>query len=215
MTEQTSQVVELKDDFYRDGFNKLMVIICAIGFAIALMVVMGIYLYVTKPPPVTFVVGQDWRIQQPVPLDQPYRSTPDLLQWVSDVLPKVFEYDFVHYNEELKRSSHYFTTEGWKAFLNQLNNYVNYNNVQNDKMFVSATPESAPFILNQGLILGRYGWWVQMPMKISYIGNNRNLTQYLTLQILVVRVPTLNNLSGIGIDNIIVEKKANPLSGTG
>ena len=130
------------------------------------------------------------------------------MQWVSDALPRVFQYDFNHYNDQLKVASQYFTVEGWKVFLNQLNNYVNYNNVQTYKMFVSGIPASAPFVLNQGLILGRYGWWVQMPLTIKYFGSNRNSTQVLTLQVLVVRVPTLNNLSGVGIDNVIVEKNA-------
>lgn len=208
MAEEEVQVVQLRDDFYRDSFSKMLSIMIAICAAIAIMGGMSLYLHLTKPPPITFEVGDEWRIQAPVPLDQPYRTTPDLLQWVSDVLPRVFQYDFNHYNDQLKNASQYFTEDGWKVFLNQLNNYVNYNNVQTYKMFVSGIPESAPFILNQGLILGRYGWWVQMPLTIKSYGNNRNSTRTLTLQVLVVRVPTLNNLAGIGIDNVIVEKNA-------
>jgi hypothetical protein len=79
-------------------------------------------------------------------------------------------------------------------------------------MFASSSPQRAPFILNQGLLLGRYGWWVQMPMTIKYIGNNLVPAQTLKLQVLVVRVPTLNNLSGVGIDNIIVDKNTNNLT---
>jgi intracellular multiplication protein IcmL len=206
MAEEEAQVVELRDDFYRDSFGKVVWLIIAAAIAVACVSAMFAYLYLTKPPPITFAVGDEWRIQPPVPLDQPYRTTPDLLQWVSDALPRVFQYDFNNYNDQLKNASQYFTTDGWKVFLNQLNNYVNYNNVQTYKLFVSGTPASAPFILNQGLILGRYGWWVQMPLTLRYIGNNRNSTQDLTLQVLVVRVPTRNNLSGIGIDNVIVEK---------
>jgi len=202
------QVVTLRDDFYHDSFTKMISILLALCFAIVVIAIMTLYLYLTKPPPITFSVDNEWRIQPSIPLDQPYRSTPDLLQWVSDVLPRVFQYDFNHFSSQLKDASQYFTADGWKVFLNQLNNYVNYNNVQTYKMFVSSTPESAPFILNQGLLLGRYGWWVQMPLVLKYTGNNRNSTQVLTLQVLVVRVPTLNNLSGIGIDNIIVERSA-------
>lgn len=209
MAEENRQLVVLEDQFYRDGFGRVIVLILSIMCAIVLMSGMAIYIHVTKPPPITFHVDEDWRIQPAVPLDQPYLSAPDMLQWVSNALPSVFQYDFNNYNQQLKQASQYFTADGWKVFLNQLNNHVNYNNVQTYKMFVSAKPDSAPFILNQGLILGRYGWWVQMPLSIKYMGNNRSSTEVLTLQVLVVRVSTLNNLSGVGIDNVIVENSAN------
>lgn len=208
--------VELHDDFYRDSFGRIILIIISICIAIILLISVSVYLYLNRPPPIIFPVYNEWRVQSTVPLDQPYLSTPDLLQWVSDVLQKVFVYDFYHYNDQLKVTSQYFTPEGWKVFLNQLNIYANYNNVQRDKLFINATPSGAPFILQQGLLSGRYGWWVQIPIDIDYVGMIRPMSQNLTLQILIVRVPTLDNLSGVGIENVIVEKSTgNPLGVTG
>lgn len=200
------QVVQLRDDFYRDSFGKVVVIISGVIGAIALMVGVSLYFFLNKPPPVTFPVATEWRVRAPVPLDQAYLSTPDLLQWVSDVVPKAFNYDFNHYNDQLKESSQYFTSDGWKVFLDQLNIYANYNNVQAYKMFVNASPTAAPSILNKGLISGRYAWWVQLPININYAGYSAPADKALTLQILVVRVSTLNNLTGVGINNIIVAK---------
>lgn len=204
MAEDT-EILKLHDDFYRDGFSKVIGIIIAIIVALSSLVGLTIYLYLAKPPPVTFGVGEEWRILEPVPLDNPYHSTADMLQWVSDVVPASFNYDFNQYNEQLQLASSNFTADGWKIFLNQLNKYANYNNVQSEKLFIKGAPSSAPFVLNQGLILGRYGWWVQMPITVTYISvQKRPSTVNLTLQVLVVRVPTLNNLAGIGIDNVVV-----------
>jgi len=204
MAEEELQVAELRDDFYRDRFGKVVGIITSLLIAIVLLIALSIYLHISKPKPVYFAVDEDWRIQPAIPLDQPYISTPDLLQWVSEVIPRSFHYDFVHYNDQLSHVSKYFTSDGWKVFLNQLNIYVNYNNVQTNKQFVNASPAGAPYIINQGLLSGKYGWWVQMPITIDYTGNNNIPSKDLTLQILVVRVPTLNNLLGVGIDNVIV-----------
>jgi intracellular multiplication protein IcmL len=203
---ETEHVVVLRDDFYRDHFGKVLFIIASVCIAIVLLIAASIYLHLNKPEPVSFAVLDEWRVQPPIPLDQPYLATPDLLQWVSDALPKAFNYDFNHYNGQLQQASQYFTKDGWKIFLNQLNIYVNYNNVQNDKMFVNGSAAGAPFILNQGLLSGRYAWWVQMPVDVSYANYNRSARRSLTLQVLVVRVSTLNNLNGIGIDNVIVSK---------
>ena len=205
MASEPMQVIALKDDFYRDGFSKVIWLLASVAVALLTMIALAVYLYMIKPPPVSFPVGKEWRILPPVPLDQAYHTSPEILQWVSTVMPKVLQYDFIHYNDELKSASQYFTSAGWQVFLNQLNHYVNYNNVKANQLIVTATPVSAPFILNQGLLAGRYGWWVQIPLKLKYIGNNQNSVQQLTLQVLVMRVPTANNLSGIGIQNVIVE----------
>lgn len=208
MAEQELRVAELRDDFYRDSFGKVILIIVSVCVAIVLLIALFIYLLLDKPPPVTFLVGSEWRVQPPVPLDQPYLLTSDLLQWVSDAIPRAFNYDFNHYNTQLNSATKYFTPDGWKVFLNQLNNYANYNNVQAYKLFVSGTPAGAPFILNQGLLSGRYAWWIQMPITVNYAGYNPPPAKTLVLQVLVVRVSTLNNLMGVGIDNVIVAKSA-------
>lgn len=215
MAEEALHVVELRDDFYRDSFGKVIFIIASIIVSILLMVMVAVYLYLKEPPPVVFPVDAEWRVQPAVPLTQPYLSEPDLLQWVSDVIPRSFIYDFSRYNDQLKQNSQYFTADGWRVFLNQLNNYANYNTVQTNKMFVNGVPAGAPFILNQGLLSGRYAWWIQMPITINYIGNNRTNYQNLTLQILVVRVSTLNNLIGVGIDNVVVSRTPGQLIGNG
>lgn len=206
----------LREDFYRDSFSKLILIVANISVAIILLIAVSLYLYLNKPSPISFFVDAEWRVQPSVPLDQPYLSTADLQQWTSDAIQKSFIYDFYQYNDQLKAAAKYFTPNGWQVFLNQLNIYVNYNNVQTAKMFINATPDRAPVILQQGLLAGRYGWWVQIPVNLNYISYNRSSVQTLMLQILVVRVPTLTNLAGVGIDNVIVTKATgNSLLGNG
>lgn len=205
MAEEELQSIEIRQDFYRDSFGKLVFIIVSVFIAIIFLIAVSLYLYLNEPPPVTFLVDKEWRVQPEVPVNQPYLSIPDLLQWVSDAVPRSFVFDFIHYNDQLKNASQFFTNDGWKVFLDQLNIYANYNTVQSGKLFVNGVPAGAPIVLNQGLVSGRYGWWVQMPITITYSSGGQN-TKNLTLQILVVRVSTLNNLNGVGIDNVIVVK---------
>lgn len=205
MADNELDIAGLRDDYYRDSFGRLMFIMAGMVFAIIMLLATSFYLYVTEPPPVTFPLYKDWRVQRDVPLDQPYLTTPELLQWVSDTLRNVLRFDFVHYNEQLQASAHNFTEDGWRVFVDQLNNYANPVDIQNKKMFVNAEADAAPTLINPGGILsGRWAWWVQAPITISYVGNEGRSTRTLMLQVLVVRVPTLNNLMGVGIDNVIV-----------
>jgi len=197
-------VLELRQDFYKDGIDRVKLIVSGISAAVACLGLLMLYLYVATPKPVIFPVEQEWRVQSQVGLDQPYLSAPALLQWVNDAMRNAFIYDFSHYNEQLKKASQYFTSDGWKVFLNQLNNYANYNTVQGNKTFINGVPAGAPVILNQGVLSGRYAWWVKVPITIHYETINRFWSRDLVLQVLLVRVSTENSLSGVGIENVIV-----------
>lgn len=200
------QVVRLKDDFYRDGFYKIVFSLLSIIAAIIFLIILSLYIYFTKPQPVNFAADNEWRVLPPIPLDKPYLSTPDLIQWTSEVLPSVFTFDFINYSKQLKNSAHYFTKNGWNKFLEQVNVYANFNTIQNAKLFVNAEAAGAPFILSQGLLEGKYAWWIQMPFNIQYINVDKASVTPLVIQMLITRVPTLNNLYGVGIENIIVTK---------
>lgn len=214
MADNEFEIAGLRDDYYRDSFGKLMLIMAAMVLAIVILLLTSFYLYMSEPPPTTFPVYNEWRVQPDVPLEQAYLDTPTLLQWVSDTLREVFNFDFIHYNEQLKDSASNFTDDGWRIFLDQLNNYAHYNEIQSKKMFINSAPDSAPTLLNPGgILLGRWAWWVQAPIVINYIGNEGRSTKTLMLQVLVVRVPTLNNLMGVAIDNIIVAQGAGAKAG--
>ncbi len=207
MAEEELQVVSLKDDFYRDGFYKALSAFGILLVAIILLSAASLYLQFSKPSPVEFVTGDEFRTVPPVPVNLPYLKLPDLIQWVSDILPQAFHYDFVDYNDELKANMQYFTDNGWKNYSDLLKMYADANTIATSKLFVNATPDGAPFIINQGLLPeGYYGWWIQMPINLSYSSSIKGSNIPLTMQVLVVRVPTLNNLSGIGIEKMIVTK---------
>ncbi len=208
MAHEEMETVRLLEIYTHDGLGKIILIVLGVLIATVMIASVSLYMYLQEPPPQTFSVYPEWRVQAEVPLDQPYLSVPDLLQWTSDVIPKVFSYDFNFYNDQLKSSAYYFTPNGWKVFLNYLNSYANYNNVQTYKLFVDASPKGVPVLLNQGLLSGKYAWWVQMPIEITYAGYKPLPNRVLTLQVLIVRVSTLNNLSGIGIENVIMVQNA-------
>ena len=198
--EEAKQVIQLKSDFYRDGFRKVMFALGTAAAIVVLLLATSIYLLLDKPSPVNFSTDNEWRILQPVPVDQPFLSTSDLVQWVSNALLNLFNYDFVNYKTELEGNTHYFTENGWKKFLDVLNSYAPYNTVVSSKLFINGAINGAPYVLNEGLLAGRYSWWVQGSVNLKY---SSGLNQTLDMQILVVRVSTLNNLDGIAIENIV------------
>lgn len=208
MAGEELQVVRLRDDFYRDGFYKVLIALVTMMTAIGFLIALSLYLYLAKPAPVNFSADNEWRLLPPIPVDQVYLNPADLVQWVSETLPSAFTFDFVNYTRQLKEKAQYFTPNGWKKYLDHVNVYANYNSIDKAKQFLNSNPTGAPTITNQGLLNGRYAWWVQMPMDLNYITAERKYTVSIVLQVLVVRVPTLNNLYGVGIDNMVIANQA-------
>lgn len=208
MAEEELQIIRLRDDFYRDGFYKALAVLLALFAILFLLVMTSLYLFFTKPSPVGFSADNEWRILPPVPVNQPYLKAPDLIQWVANVMPTVFNYGYLNYAETLKGNAPYFTDNGWKKFLEFVNTYADYNSINSSKVFINATPSGAPFILNSGLLEGRYAWWVQIPLNIIYSGASQTKTVSVVFQVLVVRIPTINNLYGVAIENMVVPKSA-------
>lgn len=206
MAEQELYIVRLQDDFYRDGFYKAIAALCIVVSALIFLIIVSIYLFFSKPQPIEFITDNDWRTLPLVPIEKPYLNEPDLLQWVSEVLPRVFKYDFLNYKIQLDQAPQYFTPNGWTKFSEIINNFVSYDTVQEGKLFVKATPTSPPIILNQGLLQGKYAWWVKMTLNLNYVSVDRDAPQAIEVQALVVRIPTLQNLDGVSIDNIIVKR---------
>lgn len=206
-TALSSEVAHYHDNYYRDGFRTILLSLAMIVGAIGLLIVLSLYFFLHQVLPITFPVYEDWRVQPDVPLERPYLHVADLLQWVSQTLPSLFVIDFINYNTELKNATPFFTNTGWSKFLTLTESYLNHDEISKNKVFVQATASGAPVILNQGVIEGKYGWWVQMPMDVRYSGvdgNTRNL--HLVFQTLVVRVSTLDNLDGVAIDNMIINQ---------
>lgn len=210
MAEDELQIVVLRDDFYRGGFGKVIIIIFGLLLAIASLVALSFYLHITKPQPLTFPVDQEWRVQSDVPLTDPYVTQDVVFQWLNDTFNKVFILDFIHYNDQLQSYQRYFTDNGWNVFLNHLNNYANYNTVQTNRLFVTSVPIGVPSPLNQGILTGRYFWLIELPVTVKYDGMSPSSPVNLKLQVRIVRVSTLTNLAGIGIDDMLVLNMTQP-----
>lgn len=202
-------MVTLREDFYRDGLGKVTFIAFCICIALSVLILLIIYLHASTPKPIIFSTEDNFRIQAEVPLDQPYLTQSEVLQWVSHAMPAAFNYDFVNYARQLQAAQRFFISDGWRMFVNQLNTYANPALIRSNKLFVTGVAAGAPTILNWGNLNGKIAWWVQMPVTISYAGYRPLPTAVLTLQILVVRVPTTVNLNGVGIANVIVKEVSN------
>ncbi|OGT51643.1 MAG: type IV secretion protein DotI [Gammaproteobacteria bacterium RIFCSPHIGHO2_12_FULL_42_13] len=204
MAEDAIEAVRLRNDFYRDNHRKVMI---ALLVAILLIVMLsGVLTYVVThpPPPKYFATSTDGRIIPLIPLSQPNMPTSALLLWANQAATAAFTYDFVNYRQALQAASDYFTSAGWRDFLNALTSSNNLSAVLTKKLVVSSTATAAPVVLQQGELNGVYAWRVQLPMVITYQSASQVAQQNVLVTMLVTRVSTLNSARGVGISQFVV-----------
>ena len=204
MAEDPIQVVQLRNDFYRDNYRKVVGALLLSAFIILLLGGAIVYIITHPPAPQYFATSVDGRITPLIPLAQPNLSNAAILQWANEAAISSYTYNFVNYRKALQDASQYFTPEGWQAFLSALKSSNNLDAVTAKKLIVTAVATGAPVIQEQGVLLGRYTWRVQMPMLVSYQSANQVSQQNVMVNMLITRISTLSSARGIGIAQFVV-----------
>ncbi len=204
MAEDALTSVTLRNDFYKDGQRKIIIILLV---SLAANLVQGFlltYIIMNPPAPKYFATTINGRITPLFALNEPNQSDSAVLQWANQAAIATYTYNFVNYRTELQASSGFFTSEGWNQFLTALQQSNNLDAVKAKKLIVSAVATRAPIILQKGILNGRYSWRVQMPVLVTYQSASEFTQQNNVVTMLITRISTLNSPRGIGISQFVV-----------
>ena len=204
MAEDALMAVVLRNNFYRDGQRKMILVLLVSMLANFLLAGVLVYIITHPPAPIYFATSINGRLQPLIPLNQPNQSDSSVLQWANVAATAAYTYNFVNYRTELVASSGFFTPEGWDQFTEALKQSNNLEAVTAKKLIVSAVATRAPVITKKGLLNGVMTWRIQMPILVTYQSASEFTQQNNVVTMLVVRVPTWNTPSGIGISQFIV-----------
>lgn len=203
MAEDAVSAVIMRNNFYRDGQRKMILILLFSIIANVILASMLTYVILHPPEPRYFATSINGRITPLVALNAPNQSDSAILQWANQAAIATFSYNFVNYRSELVAASGFFTAEGWDQFISALGASNNLEAVKAKKLVVSAVATSAPVILQKGVLNGRYAWRIQMPILVTYQSASEFSQQTLNVTMLVTRVDTLNSPRGIGIAQFV------------
>lgn len=203
--------VALRNNFYRDNYRRLM-IVCLGLIAIALCLLFWVfYERANKPAPRYFATTYDGRLIPIIPLNEAGLNDNQLLQWATEAAVNAYTFNYVNYRKALQDLRIYFTKDGYVNFLKALKDSNNLDAVINKKMIVSAKPTGSPAILRKGLITegpdkGIYRWIVELPMEINFQNETTPIRQSIILTMTIVRVPSLESPSGVGITSFVIRE---------
>lgn len=196
--------VVVRNEFYRDGFRNLMWV--ALGEAIIIVLLLTTfiaYMNSAKAQDHYFATTADGRIMQLVPLELPNMGTSSLLSWAAQAGTEVMTFGFQDYQRRLQYSSRHFTRHGWETFATALQKSRIIESMTAQHQVTSAEPRSAPILIQEGVFNGKYRWVVDLPLAVKYQSSTDLRTDNLLVRMVIDRVPSLENPSGLGIEQWI------------
>lgn len=201
-TEQHAlEQVKLRNDFYKDGFRK--VILALLGSVLLnIILVVALLMHGQKEPEkFFFATTGDGQLIPLYPTVMPVVTTATVINWASMNVPNIYSLDFIHYRAQLNTVQQYFTPGGWTqfqaAFASQLNEILT------NKWIVSAASNGVPVVTGEGVFNGVYMWQLQMPLTISFQQGATATTRNVLLTLVIARVNNVAAHQILGIDQII------------
>ena len=151
-------------------------------------------------PHLYFWTDGNGTIKPLVALGEPVLSESERTIWVTQAVVQAFTMDFANYRGQLQANRINFTPEGFEAFTKAIQESGIQSSIVNFKYLLSAVPTASPVQVAAGrLPSGVYAWQYEIPMLLTYQATDRNNTQAINLQVVVVRVPETQNPRGMAI----------------
>lgn len=200
--------VKLRNDFYRDSYRKLIVLLFLLALTIGCLSISIIILVKSRPTPTYFATTESGRIIPLIPLNQPNLTDQAILQWATQAVTTVFTYNFVNYRSVFQDSRQYFTGGGWGNFMQAISSSKLLSAVQEEKLMLTAVVSSAPVITNEYVFDGKYTWKAQVPVLVTFQSLSQTSYQSYIISLTIERVSTLDNKYGVGIGSFVAQQSS-------
>jgi intracellular multiplication protein IcmL len=190
-----------RNAFYRDGYRLLLRIGIIQGIIILVLAAAIISMIISiEDKRIYFATTSDGRIINIVPLNEPYRSSADVIAWAAGTAQSVMRFGYHDYRERLQQASSHFTTTGWESFSRALKESNIIDAIAARKLVLDMSIDAAPEIKQAFVKNGIYTWYLQFPVTIKFDGDQAPGAIRTMLLLQVVRVSTLQDPEGISIE---------------
>jgi len=170
---------------------------------VVLCVVLGVALIVsmTHAPHVRYIAHDPYgRPRELIVTNQPFFTDAQVGNWSVDKVTGLYTIDFVHFAKELNSAAASFDTRAWNEWARSFQAPGNIDFIKNKRVFLTATPKSAPSIISEGPTRdGDYEWHVSFPMYLKWENESGSKTDLLAVQVTVRRTNNPNHADGLEI----------------
>lgn len=201
-TEQAVEAVQVRNEFYRDGYRKAWNIAFGAIIAAVIAIVIAGFSLTKETEYRYFALKPNGTLLEMVSLDEPNHNESVVSQWFADALRETFTFSFADFQMRLNKAfSSYYTQSGRKAIDSALQNQGILPAIIDRDLFLSITLSETPVIQRSGTVSGSYVWEITVPATLTYRNSKGSpFTQKVNIKGWVVRQSELDNPSGLGIE---------------
>lgn len=148
-----------------------------------------------------FSLNPEKQLRPLVPLSEPNLTNQAILSWTATAVTEIMTVGFGDFDKQILSQRWRFTSDGWDSFLEALFRQGVRDAFRERQLVLTTVPADMPVITAQGLGPDeRYLWRVELPIIMTYTTNN-NVTkrERSIIQLTLVRVPSHENIGGLGI----------------
>lgn len=195
--------VVLRNDFYRDNFRRMVLLVSLSLILNIILVIALIYHQNEKAEPVYFATTPDGKLIKLEPLQSPILNDEAIISWVARAVTEVYSLDFMSYKEKTLQSKKYFTSYGWGQFLRAFDPTLTQ--IREEKLVTRAALLGAPIITAHKIIDGRYTWYVQVPLMITFQKGELSSNKQIVWSVVLQRMndTTADSFQPVGISQVV------------
>lgn len=203
--EHAGRQYALHRDAHR-SWRRVALALLAVVVALSVAVV-GLVLR-DRPADRAYAATPDGRVIALTPLADPVMTQAALLNWVVTAVTEAFTLGFHDYRLRAGQVREYFTEDGYAGYTAQLERSRMLERIREFRQVTSAVARGAPVITNATIWQGRAVWTVETPILLTFHAGNREESEKLVVTVLVMRVNREERPSGIGIQQLVAERRA-------
>lgn len=148
---------------------------CILGYALAVSVTVNLYLgYAAVNHYVRYFAFDHGRLTDMHPLNKPYYTPADVIQFGSDTLINTLSLDFVNWRHQLEMARPDFSTKGFASMIKQLQANGMLDLVKKQRMNMTVTAGTG-VLTKQGIEDGAFTWVIETPITIKLAGQTSQL----------------------------------------
>lgn len=146
--------------------------------------------------------------KQIISLYSPSHQLSNVTKWLKEALMSTYSFSFTDFDKVTDEAYYYFTADGYKTYLNALNNSELQKSLKEDLMVISLVPVSEPTLINgKRYDDGTTTWMFRTDVIVNYVTGSQTLNDKYQIETLVVQVPPYKSVKGLGIAQYNINKK--------
>ncbi len=165
--------------------------------------IIAVVILANQPPIVKFLAVNAEGGETPLIIEnKPMMGDAAVLTFAQRAVEDSFSLGFASYRLDMQRARKFYSAAGWSAYLEALHKSHDLLAVRHRQLDMTVVVSGAPTVVRQGVQAnGRYGWIVQMPVRLVFAGDGERTS---SAWIMIIHLQRRNNLThpyGIAIQH--------------